>query len=672
VGLSDTRRADDLASRSAERVAPTETSSGAPATPTTWRVRPRVGSACAYVLILIASGFTAYWTTFSQFHIYDDEGYFDWSLRLFADGHTLYDSVFSYYGPFHYELWGGLSRLIGVSFSTNGGRALAMALWLGTSLVLGVTTGRLTGRLSLGLIVQVLSFHVLIGFAREPMYPGDTALLVVCALLATAAFALRARSRTALTLIGALTGAVLLTKLNVGGYVLIAVGYATVMSVPPLPFRKTLRVGATAAMVLVGPVVMAPTLDRPWTQRYAFLVAASAVALALVTARAHGDEESVDAASDRWLAWMVSGLVGCGAVVVGVILALGTTPLAMFDSVVVAASHQASAFAGPLSLGAMAFVWPIVAIGVSYLVRIAHSTTVGQRRLAALLRVAAGLALWYSVVGSAGVAPTQPRYVLGLPLVWVAAVRSSRDDGSLVCCFVRVLVPTLALLQTLIAYPVAGTQVAFGSVLLLVCGAICVADGWNDLQTIGLTRPAQLRLPSWVTVSTVTVILATVLGTGYIGLSARTARDAYNSEQALPFPGADDLRVPHPQAVEFTNIVKTLRARCQTVITLPGMLSLNLWSGLPAPSGLTQEPWWAILSPAQLANALQSARAARGLCLVRNDALVQFWLRHGSTRSLPPIPLVRFLENDFAAIARYGHYTISVRDPRSASQKSSP
>ena len=103
--------------RSAERVALTEPSPGAPSTPTrlasaTSSHLPRARTS----LILIVSGFTAYWTMFSQYHIYDDEGYHLWSLRLFADGHSLYNSVFSYYGPFHYELWGGLSRLIGVSF----------------------------------------------------------------------------------------------------------------------------------------------------------------------------------------------------------------------------------------------------------------------------------------------------------------------------------------------------------------------------------------------------------------------------------------------------------------------------------------------------------------------------------------------------------------------------
>ena len=139
----------------------------------------------------------------------------------------------------------------------------------------------------------------------------------------------------------------------------------------------------------------------------------------------------MDATSNRWIAWIVSGLVGSVAVIIGVILALATTPRALLDSIVVTASHQANAFASPLSLGVAAFVLPTVAIGVAYVVRIAHSTTVGQRRLGALLRVAAGLALWYSVVGSAGVTPNTPRYAIGLPLVWVTAVPLGRDDGSL-------------------------------------------------------------------------------------------------------------------------------------------------------------------------------------------------------------------------------------------------
>jgi hypothetical protein len=139
---------------------------------------------------------------------------------------------------------------------------------------------------------------------------------------------------------------------------------------------------------------------------------------------------------------------------------------------------------------------------------------------------------------------------------------------------------------------------------------------------------------------------------------ARASRRLYNSEQPLPFAGATLLRLPGAEVRGYTNIVNTLRARCRSLITMPGMLSLNLWSGVPAPSGMTQEPWWAVLSPAQLRFALTRARAAKGLCLVRSDLLVAAWL---VGRRLPQIPLVRFLEDDFSQIAQYGPYVIRIR-----------
>ncbi|MGZ4174229.1 MAG: hypothetical protein ACXVQR_07105, partial [Solirubrobacteraceae bacterium] len=170
------------------------------------QAKPNAVSWCVHTIVLTASGVGAYWAMFSQFRSYDDEGYHLWALQLFASGHTLYDSVFSYYGPFHYELWGGLSALTGITFSPNAGRFVSLALWLGISLLLALITRRLTGRLSLSLIVQLLSFSVLTPIRDEPMYPGDTALLLVCGVLAIAVLVLPTHGRTALIAIGALVG----------------------------------------------------------------------------------------------------------------------------------------------------------------------------------------------------------------------------------------------------------------------------------------------------------------------------------------------------------------------------------------------------------------------------------------------------------------------------------
>ncbi len=132
-----------------------------------------------------------------------------------------------------------------------------------------------------------------------------------------------------------------------------------------------------------------------------------------------------------------------------------------------------------------------------------------------------------------------------------------RDDGSLTCRFVRVLVPALTVLQALIAYPVAGTQVAFGSVLFVVSGAVCVADGWSDLQIAARNqRFRHRRAAPWTIMSALTTVLAMVFAVQYVVRPARGARAIYNAEQPLPFPGATRLRQPRSQ-------VRTLRGHHQ-------------------------------------------------------------------------------------------------------------
>jgi hypothetical protein len=229
----------------------------------------------------------------------------------------------------------------------------------------------------------------------------------------------------------------------------------------------------------------------------------------------------------------------------------------------------------------------------------------------------------------------------------------------------------LTVLHALVAYPVAGTQRAIGSVLLLVCGAMCVADGWSELQTIAQSesRP-QSRRVAWVLAPALTAALAIVLTIQYVVRPSVEARKAYDSERALPFPSATRLRLPPKDVRLFADIIETLHARCRSLITLPGMLSLNAWSGLPAPSGMTEQSWWDLLSDAQLAVALRSAESTNGLCLVRNDLLVHFWL--GPGRQLPDIALVRFLEEEFVPIAQDGYYTISVRRQEPVHDASSP
>ncbi len=69
--------------------------------------RPLASAVTLYSLVALAAAIAAYFAIFSQFGSGDDEGTLLVTLKAFAHGQTLYRDVYSPYGPFYYELFGG-------------------------------------------------------------------------------------------------------------------------------------------------------------------------------------------------------------------------------------------------------------------------------------------------------------------------------------------------------------------------------------------------------------------------------------------------------------------------------------------------------------------------------------------------------------------------------------
>jgi hypothetical protein len=619
----------------------------------------------AYVVVLIGSAFAAYWAMFSEFAPYDDSGWFIHSIRLFSEGHALYNQVFTDYGPFSYELWAAVFGLAGHTLSTDSGRLAIVGLWLVTSLLLGVSTQRLTGRLTLGVIVQALSFNILIALNAEPMHASD----VVCALFAVTvaviSFVLFRRRWVALFVLGALVAALAFTKVNIGGYAAIALAYGTVMTLPGLRRVRILRWLAAAALVAVGPVIMWSDLTQQWAQDYSILAVGGTLAIVLSTGTSGPSTAADRTIARQWLAWLSAGFATCTIVVLAIMLATGSSLAAWWQETVIVPSHQAtSIFSIPASFTEETAYWAVGAVAAAWVVGRLRATSIETSRpsfVGALARIFTGIAIWFSIVAAEPlkISPENANFALAMILAWVAAIPSTRDDGSEQWRFVRLFLPSFAVLEALQAYPVAGSQAMFGSLLLLVCGAVCFADGWSDLETWGLARSTidGARTPRTIMVALATA-LAVALGFQYVVRPLEFWGDAYATNPSLGIAGATRLHLPAGRVATYTQITALLRAHCRSVITLPGMFSFNLWSGLPAPSGMAAEQFWAVLSRGQERIALASAQAAPTLCAVRNNELAANW---DGGKPPPLVPLVRFIEQDFTPIAEYEGYVVSVR-----------
>jgi hypothetical protein len=609
-----------------------------------------------YVGVLVGGAFVGYWETFSYFAPYDDTGFYIHSMRLFNEGHTLYDQVFTGYGPFLYELWAAVFGLAGRTLTSNSGGLAFVGLWLLTSLVLGVSCQRLTGRLAIGVIVQVLSFAVLNTMALEPMNANGVAVALFALALAVLSFLLPRRPRAALLTLGALVAALLLTKINIGGFAAIAVAYATVMALPALRRVRPLRWLAAIALVAVGPVVMTRNLTDGWAQRYAILAAAGALAVVLAADLPERSGISHPEDARRWVMWLLSGFAACAVLVVGIVLALGTSLGAFVQETVIVPTKLIHGYTSPLHAGAGVVLFAVGMVAAALIVRRLRARSSGTHRpgpLGAFGRILVALTMWFSILDHS------LNFELAISLAWVAAIPSTRDAGGPRGRFVRLLLPSLAVLQALMAYPVAGAQLRFGSLLFVVCGAVCFADGWHDLEAWEAARGTADGIHRVrTTMGVIAALLAIVLAVQYVARPIESSRDIYADNQHLPIAGASRLRLPAAQVTTFTDITRLLRARCRSVITLPGMFSFNLWSRLPAPSGIAAEHFWNLFTHSEEQTALASARVAPGLCAVRSDGLAAVW---DNGRPLPQKPLVRFIEREFTPIAQYESYVVAVR-----------
>jgi hypothetical protein len=620
---------------------------------------PWIASGVVYTVLVVLCALAGYWLMFSQFAVYDDEGFFDYSLQLFVNGHPLYSSVFSPYGPFYYVVFGGFFALVGHDVTTNAGRLIQLTIWVTVSLGIGVTAHRLTGRLTIGVASLATAFLLLAGLTSEPMHAAALACLLLTALVAVAAFVVRSGEQAGLAAVGAICAALLLTKINVGGFAAIAIVFAAVLAGGSLLRVRPLRWLVIAAFVLVGPALMVSKLNAGWARSYAIVAALSTLSLVLVALPTRIELLPRDA-SLRWLRPLIGGFVAVVLLVLAIVFALGTRPGDLINQIIVVPSRQDDILQVPITLNGNVIWWSLAATVLAWTMREGGLLAREERPARVwdgLLRTAVGVAILLSLAGQSvfSVAPNA-RFSLAMPLAWVAALPSRRDSGEPLERMVRLLIPALAILEALQAFPVAGTQVDLGSLLLVLCGAVCLADGWAELVACDEERAGR---PALARPALAALFAALAVGTfvNHVLQAVETNHNLYRSGQPLHVFGASRLHINPGQATAIDRTVALVRARCKTLASYPGMYSFNIWTGLPTPSPFTgEQPYWRVLSRGEQEDLVRAMKSSRGLCAVRNDTLAASY----GGRPMNSAPVI-YIDRAFQPIAQFPPYTVLVR-----------
>jgi hypothetical protein len=613
----------------------------------------RLASAARALLFALAAATlvgAAALTMFSAFMFYDDEGYVLHSLRDYAARGGLYREVYSQYGPFPFVFHDALHAL-GLPLSHTVGRVITLLAWIGAALGGAALVGSVTRSLVARFVVVAALFPYLWVMASEPTHPGG----LIVALVALAAclgyrWLAADRVRAWALLAGAVTAALLLTKINVGLFAAFAAGGWLLLHHRDGPVHRWAPAVMMIACAALPLALMRPLIGTDWVQSFALVWACGA--LAVVRAVCLGTEGRTEWST---LGWGLLGAAAAGAVVLVPALLRGTTPADLLDGIVLAPTRQPLAFS-------IRYLWTpgirLVALGSLALCMWACTrrryrdqrveTAIALGRLLAALALAANLARFphasadYLVFGWV------------LPCLWLFAwpLRGTSPEHAQA----RAWLVLLLLGQCLHVFPVAGSQIAWGTWLALPLAALGAweAARWlADHHAAALGRHARALARAALAA---TVLFAAVLAWKFIQVGARYREGAF-----LALPGAELIRLPERASALFRLLALNASVHADVLFSEPGMFSLNLWSDVPPPTRANVTHWFSLLSAERQQAIIEKLRASPRAAVIVQREHVNYLAGRGLG---PKGPLHDFIAAEFTPVFTLDDFEFCVRRGR--------
>ena len=564
------------------------------------------------------------WTGFAG---YDDEGYVLASVREFLSGKPLYQAVFSQYGPCYY-LYRQVESLFYSGLPTQDTtRAGTAAMWLLTAALMGVFVWLVTRSRLMGAMVWAHTTLYLRPLMNEPGHPQELVLFLLALFLVVAALPLtRVRAAAAL---GIVTGAILMPKINIGIYAAFP-ALLTLLLLGRKPWdARSYRLMSAAAMLM--PVVVMREHLSGSTLNYAAHVTLM-IAAACVAASIHSSEVEV---RSRNILSCVAAVAGMCVLLAAYLLFRGTSISSLLNGVLVLPLRFSNLFFIAMPMPVEAVVYSMGGCAIALMFRFSS----GWQNFPGMWRaVISGLKLLAGIyILSKSAVPVEV-IAYACPFVWLLLVPSERDEFSGTGWFARILLALTTVFQTLQGYPVAGSQASWSSVLVIAAAYLLIHDGAAKVlpRELGLGIPPLVRAAA----SGMAMLAVAIL---FLSRADLAGTEAWaKTLRPLGLTGAERVRVAAPHVSAYHWTTANLQAHCDGLVTMPGMYSLNLWSGLPLETGFNATDWMKLLTPGQEQAVVDAIRKKQRPCAAYAAEVAKFWLQ-GSFEDFRSQPLVRYI-----------------------------
>lgn len=608
----------------------------------------RAGTAISVFLVALVFG---RYTLATTFRAYDDEGYILLSLDHYLGGGHLYTEVFSQYGPFYFFAERALFRLLQLPVNHDAGRLVTLICWLLSAGLAGYFIYKVSRNMILASAAGLAAMSLASVLANEPGHPQQ----VILPILMLACCASVTGGPSGLLLLGALGAALSLTKINVGVFYFVAVAFTLVCRFPTGRLR-TLGTGFLLAYAVGFPIALMHRDVLGWARGYCLIAilcgVSTFVAGLLTTPSSRRPMRSV--------LYVVLGAVLAAMFVVIGTMWQGMSLSTLLEGILGTPLKHPGVFEIPLMVSKIRVLFAVlVFVCIALLFGYRDRWRAYSDRLDAL-RCVTGLcviAVLTAHQSPAFIVTFLPYVAIFLPLGLIPTGDRLWPQSD---CLPRLFVTSLAATQFLQPYPVAGSQLNIAAAPLLLWAFFCVHDGADGLfrlvprtrEWLGETFPKESVLGGLVVLPLAVAMLRSGI------------RLERHSAPPSSLRGATSLHLPPEVEATYQFLANNIRANCDVLFTMPGMGSLNFWSGVPTPNGLNLTAWMKGLNPEQQRQILEALQINPRACVVYNPDRLRGW---GTTaQDLDELPLARYVLYDMPKISQKQGYEIRVHPQRTS------
>jgi hypothetical protein len=616
-----------------------------------------------FTFLTALASIPAYYRMFTGFPIWDDEGALMVTVKQYLGGMKLYNQISVPYGPVYYFYNWALRTLSATPLTHDVVRISSLLPWLLTAFVSAWIVFRLTDSQLLASGTHLLVFLTLSSFfPNEPGHPQELCILLLVCLVASGVLVSTPRWHSlGMILLGALTAALLLVKVNIGTFVFLATSLAILVHSPKTRLSRVSFNAIGAACVFLPAILMKAHWGDSRARLFTFLVTVSMMAVLLVLFKVpraccfpfRDSLITITAFLSTFIA-LIFVLRVQGVALTRMLHAL------LLDNLGPYVVHGSWYIPLPIPPWRWWYFWTIGGLVMAGYFCWSASEKERKKNYLPILK----LLLAFLIVVVCLFKVSRIGLVLFVflpPLCWMVLFgRPEKDSRSY--AFPRTLLCTVTVLQMLCAYPIAGSQFHFVQTLPALVAMICLGDvlAWQQ-KRLRTLKPVILR--------TTAVILLLCVAASYIVI-ARSERKDYDSLPSLQLPGSGRIHLPQAQAQDYRWLVRQLDDHCDVFVGFPELPSLHIWTEKDPLDSMQMNDWMLTTSDQQQMAVSAVLSEHPNACAISNLRLVDFW--NHTHQDLEQLPLVRYLHENFKIAGASSQFSFLVRNERNLILASDP